>query len=268
MVVMMASCACSSQLYHPDSIQRITPEKFKGIPPQEILFQNKKGVPLSGWYFKSGNHPKGQIVFFHGNSENISTHFAALYWILKEGYDYFIFDYQGFGKSAGKPSPLKTLEDGEAALRWMYEKNPKVPLIVFGHSLGGAVGLRSVIDLKDQIPIKAVVLDSTFLSYKSAAANILSRHGLTWIFQPLAYLVMSDRYAPKNRVKEISPIPLLIFHGDQDKIISYQLGKKIYQKAGEPKTFILSPGGHHGDIFSNHKGKNRRELMEWLRHLK
>ncbi len=267
-VVIIMSYACSSRLYHPDHVYRITHEQFKEIAPQEVLFKNKKGIQLTGWYFKSVKHSKGQIVFFHGNSENISTHFATLYWILREGYDYFIFDYQGYGKSEGKPSPKKTLEDGEAALRWIFEKNPKVPIIVFGQSLGGTVALRSVIDLKNEIPIKAVVVDSTFLSYKSAVASVLSHHWPTWMFQPLAYLVMSDHYAPKNRVKEISPIPLLIFHGDQDKVISYKLGKKIYQKAEDPKTFVSSPGGRHGDVFSKHGGNNRRELIEWLHNLK
>lgn len=266
--ILIITCACSSKLYHPDHVYRITPSQFKQIAPEEVVFHNKKGIPLTGWYFKSAKHPKGQIVFFHGNSENISTHFATLYWILNEGYDFFIFDYQGFGKSGGKPTPRGTLEDGEAALRWMQAKNSRVPLIVFGQSLGGAIGLRSVIEMKNKIPIKAVVLDSTFLSYKSAAASVLSHHWPTWPFQPLAYVLMSDHYAPKKRVREIAPIPLLIFHGDQDKVISYNRGKKIYDTALEPKTFITTPEGRHGDVFLNHGGKNRKLLLEWLRQLR
>lgn len=265
----MGLCGCTSKLYHPDSVYRIIPTQFKQKAPQEVLFYNKSGVALTGWYFKSGPRPKGQILFFHGNSQNMTTHFATLHWVIEKGYDLFIFDYQGYGKSAGKPSPKGTLLDGEAALRWLYEKNPKVPIIVFGQSLGGAIAMRTVIEVRHQnppIPIAAVVVDSTFLSYKSAAASVLSHHWQTWLFQPFAYLLMSDHYAPKSRVKEIAPTPLLIFHGDQDKVISYNRGQKIYKKAGEPKTFITTPGGRHGDVFSSKHMNNREFLLDWLHH--
>jgi len=256
---------CSSLLYHPSRTFHLNAAKILH-PPQEVTFTSLDGTALHGWYFRTASrkNPKGLLVFFHGNAENISPHFAHLYWILEEGYDFFIFDYQGYGRSQGKPSPRKTVEDGTAALCWSFLKEPTVPLIVFGQSLGGAVALRTVSEVRGKIPISYLVVDSTFLSYKAVARDILSRHWLTWIFQPLATLTLSDRYAPGNRVAEISPIPLLVIHGDQDRTVSLRLGEKIFEKAGEPKEFLKIPGGRHIDALMRHDGRYRKELLKRL----
>lgn len=256
---------CSSLLYHPSRTLFLNAAKL-GHPPREVRFASLDGTELNGWYFRTPlrKNPKGLLVFFHGNGENISTHFAQLYWILEEGYNFFIFDYQGYGRSQGKPSPRKTVKDGKAALCWSFLQKPTVPLIVFGQSLGGAVALRTVSEVKGQIPVAYLVVDSTFLSYRAVAREILSRHWLTWILQPLATLTLSDRYAPGNRVAAISPIPLLVIHGDQDQTVSFRLGEKLFNKAGEPKEFLKIPGGRHIDVFARHNGRYRKELLKRL----
>ncbi len=265
-VVMLGGC--SRLLYYP-SDQYLHPADFKKAklqPPEEVLFSSWDSTPLYGWYFKNKTRkiPRGLIVFFHGNASNISGHFPALYWILNQGYDYFIFDYEGYGKSQGKPSPRATINDGKAALCWAALHHPSVPLIVFGQSLGGAVALRTVSEVKDRIPIAYLAVDSTFSSYRAAARGVLAHHWLTWILQPIVYAVISDRYAPKGHIAEISPIPLLVLHGDQDQTVDFKLGKKVYELAKPPKEFIRVVGGRHIDAFWGHEGWYRREFIKQL----
>ena len=177
-------------------------------------------------------------------------------------YDFMIFDYEGYGLSQGDPSPEHTLEDGKAAVRFVMRKDPGTPIVIFGQSLGGAVGLRTAIEMKNDAPIKLVVADSTFLSYESAGRSVLAHHWLTWIFQPLAYVLLSDKYAPDDRVSEISPIPLIVIHGKLDQTVDFDLGKEIYDKSKDPHLFWPIDNGTHIDSMYRHKGKYRKMLLD------
>jgi fermentation-respiration switch protein FrsA (DUF1100 family) len=259
---------CSSMMYQPSGYLFYAPSQLK-LHPDEINFNSSDGTKLVGWYFSADEKrpklpPKGLIVFFHGNAQNMSSHYLNLVWILKHGYDFFIFDYRGYGKSAGDPTPEGTLEDGKAAVRWAAQKwgskglgkntaGKDVPLIILGQSLGGAIALRTAMDLKKEIPIRLVVADSTFKSYEDAGASVMSQHWITWLFQPFAYLLLSDKYAPGDHVSELAPVPLVVIHGDQDQVINYDLGLDLFKSAGEPKEFWPVPGGRHTD------GMNRKD---------
>lgn len=262
-LVLYICSGCSSLLYHPTHIVHFDPAQV-GLVPEDVEIESDS-LKLHGWYLKA-KKPKGVIVFFHGNAQNVTSHYANLMWILKEGYDYFIWDYRGYGKSQGKPNPQNTVEDGKEVIKFIYNKNPKLPLYVFGQSLGGAVAMRSVIDLNGEIPIRAVVVDSTFQSYQSVGKEILSRSWLTWLFQPLAYVALSDKYAPEDKVHKISPIPLLVMYGTKDQIINYKFGEEIYKDAKDPKEFIRIENGQHIDSFwgSDHM-ETRKKFLEFLK---
>lgn len=268
LIALFGFSGCSSLLYQPSPHQFATSDQIQehfGATPEDVYFPTANGTQIHGWYFKHNGKqkkPKAVLVFFHGNAQNLSTHFVALMWVLDFDYDFMIFDYEGYWLSKGEPSPENTIEDGKAALRYAVQRNPGVPLVVFGQSLGGAVGLRTAIEMKDQVPIKLVVADSTFLSYEAAGAHVLSHHWLTWLFQPLAYLVLSDKYAPDDRVSEISPIPLIVIHGTNDQTIDFDLGKEIYEKSKEPHLFWPVEGGHHIDSMFRDKGKYRKMLLD------
>lgn len=244
---------CTNLLYAPDSHLYVDPDKLTP-KPEEVKFtaESSNGVnELGGWYFRSQSKPKAVIVYFHGNGQNRSAHFAGLYWIVKEGYDLFIFDYPGYGDVGGKASPENTVAAGKAALLYVRDQMPSTPLIVYGQSLGGAVAMRTMIELKGQIEPKLFVADSTFLSYRSAARKVLSNHWLTWLLQPVGWLVMNDDYAPVDRVKEISPIPMLVIHSKHDHVIDFSLGEEVFARAAEPKEFWQLESGRHIETFSS-----------------
>ncbi len=267
--ILLVFCSCSSLLYYPTKEQHSDPKKFgiQATKYNDVWFNSEDGTKLHGWFFESRLYPKSKavIVFFHGNAENISTHFTTLLWVLTHGYDFFIFDYRGYGISEGEPSPRGTMEDGKAALRWAHRQHPKTPLVVFGQSLGGAIALRSALEIKGELPIRLIVADSTFHSYQTIGANVLSRSWLTWLFQPLAYVLLSDQYAPKTKIKELSPVPVVVIHGDKDQTVEFELGKKVYELAASPKEFWPIPGGYHIDCFWRQDQYCRHKLLETLK---
>lgn len=263
-IALLAS-GCSHLLYYPTQHQHYDPKKFK-LNPKDVWFKSEKGDDLHAWYFESKQKPsKGTIVFFHGNAQNLSSHFANLIWLPEQGYSYFIFDYPGFGQSPGKPNPENTVLAGKAAIRWVYENLDKRP-IVLGSSLGGAIAQRAVLDLKNEIPFRALVLDSTFNSYQSIARKKLSSSWVTWAFQPFVYVLLSDRWtADEDDLKKLSPIPVLVVHGDQDTIVEPEFGEEIFEYLAQPKEFWKINGGLHTDVFWIRDGEYRTPFLEWLK---
>ena len=158
-----------------------------------------------------------------------------------------IFDYHGYGTSEGEPSPAATIADGHAALREMRKLYPDKKIVVFAQSLGGAIGLRAVIDMKNEVPVSLVVADSTFASYRSVARSTLAHGWITWPFQPLGWLVMSDEFAPRDVLSNLAPTPLVVIHGEKDRTVSIDMGWDVYDHAAQPKEFWSIPGGTHTD---------------------
>src|SRR5262245_39943051 len=91
--------SCSHVFYQPSPKQYVNPAQFK-LKYENLSFQSADGTKLNGWFFPAKTKkPKGTIVQFHGNAQNISTHFFSLIWLIEEGYNFFTFDYRGYGKS-------------------------------------------------------------------------------------------------------------------------------------------------------------------------
>lgn len=240
-------------LYYPTQVQYVNPEKLK-YTPKEILVNSEDGQKLSAWHFQQKNSmssPKPTILFFHGNAQNLSSHFMSLYWVLEEGYDFLIFDYPGYGKSEGEPTPKTTVDSGLVFWNYLKEKNPKKPIAIFGQSLGGAVAMKVAIHLKKDPLLCLVAVDSTFSSYQAVGRKVLSRSWITWPFQWLSYLVLSDSQAPDGEIRDISPIPLIVTHGRKDRVVEFELGEDVYQQAEQPKYFWPVPSGAHIESFSN-----------------
>ena len=148
-----------------------------------------------------------------------------------------------------------------AAIQWVHDNKDSGPLWIYGQSLGGAVAMRAVLELKNKVPIKVMIADGTFDSYEGIARMKLAENWVTWILQPLAYVLMSDRWAPK-KVDQLSPIPLIVIHGELDPVIPYRAGQKVFADAKDPKAFIDVPQGHHGDLFWVESGKYRKVLLD------
>ncbi|WP_295901277.1 alpha/beta hydrolase [uncultured Bdellovibrio sp.] len=263
-IALLFLTGCQSFFYFPLKDKLFDPAKIK-MHPEDVFLETQKGNKIHGWYFEStaSTPSKGTLLFFHGNAENLTSHFLMFHWLPAQGYNYFIFDYPGYGLSTGKPTPESTVEAGMAAAEWLHLKKDSRPLIIYGHSLGGAVALRTVEEIKDTVPIRNVIIEASFASYRGMARNVLSRRWWTWAFQPITYLVISDDYAPKS-LADISPIPLLFIHGNEDVAVELKNTERMFKEAKEPKEMWVIPGGHHGDLYEIRNGELREQFLSYL----
>lgn len=251
---------CSHLFYYPDKRTYVDLRKLD-VQPEQIELTTSNHSKFYGWYFKASDKPKGKILFFHGNGQNRSAHFFSLYWILKENYDFFIFDYPGYADSEGEPSQESTTDAGTKALEWIAQKNPSVPLIIFGQSLGGNIAMYTMTHNKNKITPCMMIVESTFKSYRKVAQRILGKFWITWPVQWLPYLVIRDQYSAEDHIGEIAPVPFDVFHGDADPVVGLENGIDVFGAAKEPKKFYLVPGGGHIQAFWGHDGEHFRKAF-------
>lgn len=263
---LLIGAGCSGLMYYPTSEKYFSAEKFK-VKKEDVYFQDEAGNRLHGWWVSAvSNEVAGTIVYFHGNAENLTSHFIQLSWIPEFGYNYFIFDYPGYGESTGSPSPESCLKSGMAALKWVHANKDARPLVVMGQSMGGIIALRTVQELRGQVPLKGFVAESTFPSFQKISKKKLSLSMITWLLQPLAYVLISDEWAPKN-LQEWS-LPTLVTHGQKDQVVEPEFGEQIFEAIQEPKTIWRIPEGRHVDIFWAHNGIYRQRFLDWMANLK
>jgi fermentation-respiration switch protein FrsA (DUF1100 family) len=147
------------------------------------------------------------------------------------------YDYRGYGRSAGRPSEEGVYRDALAAYEHVRARGvPASRLVAFGESLGGAVSVH----LASQRPCAALVLVSPFTRLRDVARV----H-----YGPLAALA-GDRFDALGLIPTIRR-PLLVAHGDQDEIVPFELGVRLFEAAAEPKRFLRVEGAHHNDVFAS-----------------
>lgn len=263
-LLLLGGCSgCSGVFLQPDRVLHAKPEQV-GAAWEEARFESADGTPLTGLWLPARPGPgKGVLVQFHGNGENMTSHFLFVWWLTLEGWDVLAFDYRGYGASAGEKSLAGAVDDGAAALAFARKKAAGRPLAVVGQSLGGALALASL-EKDGGEGVKALILDSTFSSYRAIARDKLGQVWLTWPLQwPLSFLV-GDGLAPERLARRRKPIPLLMFHGKGDPVVPYSLGRRLFDEAAGPKEFIEVDGGGHTAAFGDRRVENQARIVTFL----
>ena len=255
--------ACSSVFLQPDRRLHVAPGRV-GAAWEEARFASGDGTKLTGLWFPSRRGaPKGVVVHFHGNGENMTSHFLYVYWLALEGWDVLAFDYRGYGASEGDVDLGGAVEDGVAALVYARGRSGGRPLVALGQSLGGALALAAL-DRDGGAGVAAVVLDSTFDSYRRIARDKLGYSWATWLLKWPLSLLVSDRWAPDRLIGRRRPVPLLMLHSPGDTVVPYRRGRRLFELAPEPKDFWDVPGGGHTDAFGGQGAEFRPRLARFL----
>ncbi|HUL91148.1 MAG TPA: alpha/beta hydrolase [Burkholderiales bacterium] len=256
--------ACTGVFFQPHRLQVATPDKL-GLAYQQVIFKTRDGLELLGWFLPAKGPALGTVLQLHGNAENISTHFASLAWMPARGFNVFIFDYRGYGASEGSATLAGAQIDIDAALDALLARNDidKDRIVMYGQSLGGALAAYYVAHSPRRDRLRALILESTFSDYVDIAREKFADHWITWPFQWLPYLTVDDSFSPLPSMAKISPLPLLVLHGDQDRIVPVHHGKRLYDAALEPKQMWIVPGAGH--IQTTGDPAVRERLVAYLR---
>lgn len=225
-IAFCAGCIADRIIFQPR--QDLYPE-LEGVEMLEL--ENAGKIALR--YTPSAEADGTVFLHCHGNAENLRTISWRQEMFLSKGYGFCAFDYEGYGRSSGKPSEAGVRRDVLRVWRYLTEEKKISPerIVIHGFSLGtgAAVFLASQVTTA-----KALILEAPFTSTYGVA-------GLAW--------VPGNRFVSIDRIGQVK-MPVLILHGDRDRIIPFKHGKKLFEKAPEPKQFWHIQGSGHNNIIA------------------
>jgi abhydrolase domain-containing protein 17 len=171
------------------------------------------------------------LLFIHGNAEDLGDIRPLLDRLHSWGFSVFAYDYRGYGTSDGTPSERSAYRDAEAAYGYLTQQlkiSPK-QIIVYGRSLGGG----SATELAMGHSIGGLILESSFTSAFRVVVPFP--------------LLPFDKFSNLDKLQKIR-CPVLVMHGQGDRIIPIKHGQTLYEAASEPKMSLWVAEAGHNDF--------------------
>ncbi len=207
---------------------------------EEINVQTDDGLTLFGWYKAPMNANRQVIIWFHGNTGDVSQTANSVLPFIHEGYGVLMPEYRGFSTNPGTPSEKGFYSDARAFMLWLQAQGvPETRTIVYGQSLGSGPAVQ----MANEFPlVSTLVLEAPFTS----ALDVASRN---YPFVPTD-MMLKDRYDNMSKIKSIRA-PLIVVHGERDTVIPFIYGKTLFDAAPEPKSMIAIPDGGHNNLYES-----------------
>ena len=226
-----------------------------GLEFGDLAMQASDGVRLHGWWIARRAPALGHVLLCHGNGGNIGDRVELARLLAGAGFDVVLFDYRGYGRSAGRPSEAGTYRDARAALRALLGRPGVDParVVYLGESLGGAVALELALEHEPG----GLVLLSAFASVRAMARV----H-----YRAIPQAAVPDAY-PSLRLVSGLRAPLLVVHGEDDMIVPVEQGRALYAAAPEPKRLRVVAGVGHNDIVTLAGRALVSEIAAWAREM-
>jgi alpha-beta hydrolase superfamily lysophospholipase len=192
------------------------------------------------------------LLYLHGARWDVRSSAHRMCRMHELGFAVLGIDYRGFGQSTDTlPSETMAYEDARAAWDWLGREHPGLPRYVFGHSLGGAIAVQLAASVDDE---SGVVVEGSFTSVPDVFSSF------KWGWLPVGPLI-TQRFDAASRVDKVGS-PLLVVHGSSDRLIPPELGRKLYERAKDPKRFVLVEGGSHHNTNSMGQAQYREAVSE------
>ncbi|XP_010324017.1 alpha/beta hydrolase domain-containing protein WAV2 isoform X2 [Solanum lycopersicum] len=235
----------------------ITPARLR-LLYEDVWLRSSDGVRLHAWFIKLFPDCRGPtIIFFQENAGNIAHRLEMVRIMLQRlQCNVFMLSYRGYGASDGYPSQHGITKDAQAALDHLVQRTDidTSRIVVFGRSLGGAVG--TVLTKNNPDKVAGLILENTFTSILDMAGVLLPF--LKWViggsgskgFKLLNFVVRS----PWNTIDVIGEIrqPILFLSGLQDEMVPPFHMQMLYAKAAARNRqclFVEFPSGMHMDTW-------------------
>ena len=209
-------------------------------------------VKLHGLWLPQKRADAPLMLYLHGARWDVRSSAHRMQRMHDLGFSVLGIDYRGFGKSTQTlPSEDLAHEDALAAWQWLTRQQPQAKRFVFGHSLGSAIAVRLASEVDD---ITGVIVEGGFTSIPDVFST------MKWGWLPLGPLI-TQRFDAASRLDKLKA-PLLVVHGANDNLIKPDLGRALYEKARQPKRFVLVEGGTHHNTNSVGQVQYRQAVAE------
>ena len=242
------------RLYLPDRFPNGVwrPHRF-GLEAVDQWFRSDDGLILHGWWVP---HPKarGTVLYCHGNSGSIAHQIGVFRYVRRLKVNLFGFDYRGYGRSEGSPNEQGLYADARAAYDHLVDDLEVAPqsILLFGHSLGGAVAIDCAMDR----PVAGLIVQSSFTHLKDATRASFPRLPV--------HLLARRQYDSLQKVASLT-MPKLFIHGSADETLPPEMAERLYEAAAEPKEHFVVHRAGHNDVYRHGGGRYLRKLAAFRR---
>lgn len=227
-----------------------TPAELQ-LPFEVCEFPAADGGRLEAWHV-GRPHAKGLVLVFHGYAacKAMMLHQARAFYDM--GYAVLLVDFRGSGGSSGSDTTLgvREAQDVATAVEYARSRWAARPLVLYGHSMGGAAVLGAV--ARHGVQPDALIAECTFDRLLNTVGNRFALMGLPAF--PAANLLVfwggwqcgfdGFRHNPAEYAAAVT-CPTLLLHGDRDVTVTMEQARSVYEVLAGPQQFELFPGVGH-----------------------
>ncbi len=208
-------------LYHPSE------NNYSGdqltITIDKVKITTEDNLELLAWYHEKDIINFKTILYLHGNAGSLENRIHKINHFEDININFLLLSWRGFSGNKGQPTEQGLYIDAKAAIKWLKEKGiENQNIIIYGESLGTGIAT----EIAQNKNYAGVILESPFTSMIEAGSS-------KYPIFPIK-LLLKDKYESNKKIKNIKS-PILIMHGEQDRIVPFRMGKKLYELANDPK---------------------------------
>jgi hypothetical protein len=229
--------------FRPERLPKSFQYKYP-FPFEEVNFDMEDGGSINGLHFKVPNS-RGVVFYLKGNSRSVKGWGKFAKDFVSKGYDFFMVDYRGMGKSSGRRNEVTLFNDAQHIYQWLKEQYGENRIVIYGRSLGSGVAARIASWNKP----KLLILDSPYYSFIYQVRRYGFMLPLRWL---LKYMIRTNQF-----LRKIS-CPVFILHGTQDKLISFKQSLMLQLESPDWVKVIPIKDGKHNNL------PEFAEYHEWL----
>jgi pimeloyl-ACP methyl ester carboxylesterase len=224
-------------LFHPVSLKRDYnydfPQKHKDI---NIPIDEETNLNIIQ-FFSTDTITRGVVLYFHGNKKNNSWYAKYPPYFTRHGYEVWMIDYPGFGKSTGKFSEQILYERASTLYLFARSRFAIDNIIIYGKSMGTGIAAQ-LASIKD---CKRLILETPYFDFPSVIKHYLP-------FYPVER--MMHYKLPTNKYLEKISAPVTIFHGTKDRQITYSNAIRLQPLLKPGDEFVTIQGGSHNNLYT------------------
>jgi hypothetical protein len=228
---------------------RIAPKALGLNGVAEMELPTPDGQRLIAWYTPA-RAGQPTLFYLHGNAGALVHRVGRLRLYRSAGYGVFMHAYRGFSGSTGSPSEEEIVADALMAYDQLKRLGPADgEIVVYGESLGTAVAVQVAANRHPA----GLVLESPF----SSAVDVG-----TYLYPYLpVFALLRDRFDSVSHIRKVKA-PILMMHGEDDRVVPARFGKKLFAAAPDPKIAVYFGGATHYTLYEHGAFERVRTFLD------
>lgn len=221
-------------LLHPEPLDASYHYAFN-VPFDEVNIKMNEGENLNIVRFFPSESAKGVVLYFHGNMKNVNHYakFAALF--TSRGYEVWMPDYPGFGKTTGVLTEKKLYREAAEVFKLANSKYKADSIVIYGKSFGTGIASWLAAD----VDCKKLILEAPYYSIPS----LFSCYAPVYPTEAMSTLKL-----PSGKYLQDVFVSITIFHGDDDEVIPFRCAAKLKKVLKPTDEFVTIYDGRHNNL--------------------